>query len=169
MGLIGRQLLHTNPTMKRDTGLRVLEEMTAQVGLRGATSGEEIGTSVFSWSEAFWRWTGRQWSNQREVVKIWMGGHGVHYSPPRPYLWSKPHPQERDQFKPGVRVQAVRETRRGSALVNSKPNKPSFRKPCRNKNGGECQKGWLPRPRFSAALPFQQASDLWLPANMYPN
>lgn len=48
MGLIGRQLLHTNPTMQRDTGLRVLEETTAQVGLRGATSGEEIGTSVFS-------------------------------------------------------------------------------------------------------------------------
>lgn len=44
----------------------------------------------------------------------------------------------------------------GSALVSSKPNKPSFRKPCMNKNGGECQKGCLPRPRFSVTLPFQQ-------------
>lgn len=35
MGLIGRQLLHTNPTMQRDTGLRVLKETTTQVGLRG--------------------------------------------------------------------------------------------------------------------------------------
>lgn len=82
MGLIGRQLLHTNPTLQQDAGLRVLKETTEQAGLRGATaSGEETGTAVFCLDLRHFGGErggsgGRteQGSNGREVVKIGMGG-----------------------------------------------------------------------------------------------
>lgn len=164
MGLLAGSCPTLTLQRQQDIGLRVLTETTEQVGLGGLTiSRKESICLLLTWDILENRESvelGQSSDREREEWSE-QGREGLGCITPLlgPACVANPPPHRRGTSSNQVWECRLRETRRGAALGNKpyKPNKPSFRKPCLNKNRGECQKGWLPRPPFSVTLSFQQA------------